>query len=99
MDFSCFFVNNSQFHFSSEALGYADSRIQSVIAHFKMLKLIPPQWLDNREILEHEGGDLPFEVDITKELKTAGRDSHRLTVAVNNTLQFTSSEKVEDDRR
>ena len=49
------------------------------------------QWLNNREISEHEGGDLPFEVDITKEvraIKSLHRNSHRLTVAVNNTLLF-----------
>lgn len=59
--------------------------------------LFPPQWLNNKEILEHEGGDLPFEVDITHELNTLERDSHRLTVAVNNTISQPG--KVEARRR
>ena len=59
-----------------------------------LLFLIPLQWLNNKEILEHEGGDLPFEVDITSELNDHERDSHRLTVAVNNTLTIRSPGKV-----
>lgn len=64
-----------------------------------MLYQIPPQWLNNEEILEHEGGDLPFEVDITRELNTRGQDLHRLTVAVNNTLTVRSPGKVESHYR
>ncbi|KAK2574053.1 Beta-glucuronidase [Acropora cervicornis] len=45
-------------------------------------------WLNNIEVLQHEGGDLPFEVEITKELNRIRRDSHRVTVAVNNTFPF-----------
>lgn len=31
---------------------------------------------------------MPFEVEITKELNRIRRDSHRVTVAVNNTFPF-----------
>lgn len=64
-----------------------------------MSYLILPQWLNNKEILEHEGGDLPFEVDITRELNTRERDSQRLTVAVNNTLTVRTPGKVESHYR
>ncbi|XP_022808391.1 beta-glucuronidase-like [Stylophora pistillata] len=43
-------------------------------------------WLNSQEVLEHEGGDLPFEVDITHQLDSLERGSQRLTVAVNNTV-------------
>ena len=68
-----------------------------------MLVLIIRQWLNNREILEHEGGDLPFEVDITKEVRIINslhrRNSHRLTVAVNNTLLFSLPRNSENKRK
>lgn len=79
----------------NSANSQAKTRIVSIFEN----NVIDPQWLNSKEILEHEGGDLPFEVDISKELKKAQRDAHRLTVAVNNTLLFTSQGRRDRDRR
>ncbi|XP_020613653.1 beta-glucuronidase-like isoform X1 [Orbicella faveolata] len=65
-----------------------------VVLRFDSVSYRCKVWLNNKEILEHEGGDLPFEVDITRELNDHERDSHRLTVAVNNTLTIRSPGKV-----
>lgn len=43
-------------------------------------------WVDDVEVGSHEGGYLPFEIDITDHVE-AGRP-FRLTVCVNNTLSF-----------
>jgi beta-glucuronidase len=45
-------------------------------------------WLDDTEVVSHEGGYTPFEADIT-ELVTPGT-SHRLTIAVDNQLSWQS---------
>ncbi|KAL9981667.1 hypothetical protein ACROYT_G010405 [Oculina patagonica] len=66
-----------------------------VVLRFDSVSYRCKVWLNNEKILEHEGGDLPFEVDITRELNTRGQDLHRLTVAVNNTLTVRSPGKVE----
>jgi beta-glucuronidase len=45
-------------------------------------------WVDDEEVVRHEGGYTPFEADIT-ELARAGRPA-RITVCVDNTLSFRS---------
>ncbi len=44
-------------------------------------------WLDGHEVARHKGGFLPFEVDITDRAEPGG--VHRLTVAVDNVLDWT----------
>uniref|UniRef100_A0A8C5LQI2 Beta-glucuronidase n=1 Tax=Leptobrachium leishanense TaxID=445787 RepID=A0A8C5LQI2_9ANUR len=43
-------------------------------------------WVNGVQVTEHEGGHLPFEVNITSVLKSSADSSCRITIAVNNTL-------------
>ena len=43
-------------------------------------------WLGDREVMRHEGGYTPFEVDVTRLLQSG--KSHRITVCVNNELHW-----------
>lgn len=43
-------------------------------------------WLDDREILSHEGGYTPFEADVSAWVRPG--EAHRLTVCVNNELHW-----------
>ncbi|MCI2774396.1 beta-glucuronidase [Staphylococcus petrasii] len=45
-------------------------------------------YVDGQEIVKHSGGFLPFEVELTGELASAGK--HRLSVKVNNILDYTT---------
>ena len=45
-------------------------------------------WVDDIEVLEHEGGYTPFEVDLTDIVRPG--ESYRLTVVVNNELTWES---------
>src|SRR4051794_14311483 len=63
--------------------GWADRRI---VLHFESATHRATVWLDDVEVVSHEGGYTPFEVDITQHV-SAGRQS-RITVEVDNTLSF-----------
>ena len=59
-------------------------------------------WVDDAEVVAHEGGYTPFEADVTAHL-TPGEEA-RITVAVNNELSWQSIppgyvEELEDGRR
>ncbi|XP_006070398.2 beta-glucuronidase [Bubalus bubalis] len=43
-------------------------------------------WVNGVHVLEHEGGHLPFEADISKLVQSGPLSSCRITIAVNNTL-------------
>jgi beta-glucuronidase len=43
-------------------------------------------WIDDQEIVRHEGGYTPFEADISEHVRPG--QSHRLTVCINNQLSF-----------
>ncbi len=45
-------------------------------------------WVDDVEIVSHQGGYLPFEADLTAYLAASPRTTVRLTVAVDNRLSF-----------
>lgn len=45
-------------------------------------------WVDDTEVMRHVGGYLPFEADITDHI--SGKETFRLTVAVDNRLEWTS---------
>lgn len=45
-----------------------------------------PQWVNGIHVVEHEGGHLPFEADITKLVQSGPLTTFRVTIAVNNTL-------------
>ena len=57
----------------------------------------PRSWVDDAEVVAHEGGYTPFEADVT-DARAAGRRA-RITVVVNNelTLQSIPPGVVEDD--
>ncbi|XP_003416590.1 beta-glucuronidase isoform X1 [Loxodonta africana] len=43
-------------------------------------------WVNGVHVAEHEGGHLPFEVDISKLVQAGPLDACRITIAINNTL-------------
>lgn len=45
-----------------------------------------PQWVNGIHVVEHEGGHLPFEADITKLVQSGPLTTFRVTIAINNTL-------------
>jgi beta-glucuronidase len=65
--------------------GWAGER---VVLHFESATHRATVWVDDTEVMNHEGGYTPFEADIT-ELATPGQEL-RITALVNNTLSFQS---------
>ncbi len=59
---------------------------QRVVLRFDAATHRATVWLDDVEVMHHEGGYTPFEADVTH-LLTAGK-GHRLTVCVNNELHW-----------
>ncbi|XP_066130790.1 beta-glucuronidase [Saccopteryx bilineata] len=43
-------------------------------------------WVNGVHVIDHEGGHLPFEADISKLVQTGPLTSCRITIAINNTL-------------
>lgn len=43
-------------------------------------------WVNGIHVMEHEGGHLPFEADISKLVQTGPLTTCRITIAINNTL-------------
>lgn len=44
------------------------------------------QWVNGVQVVEHEGGHLPFEADISSIVQSSPQIPCRITVALNNTL-------------
>jgi beta-glucuronidase len=65
--------------------GWAGER---VVLHFESATHRATVWVNDTEVMSHEGGYTPFEADIT-ELVTPGQEL-RITALVNNTLSFQS---------
>ncbi|WP_250036706.1 beta-glucuronidase [Paractinoplanes maris] len=65
--------------------GWAGER---VVLHFESATHRATVWVNDTEVMSHEGGYTPFEADIT-ELVTPGEEL-RITALVNNTLSFQS---------
>src|SRR3954453_7672465 len=65
--------------------GWAGER---VVLHFESATHRATVWVDDTEVMSHEGGYTPFEADIT-ELVSPGQEL-RITALVNNTLSFQS---------
>ncbi len=61
---------------------------QRVVLHFESATHRATVWVDEHEVVSHEGGYTPFEADITA-LATPGAEL-RVTAVVNNTLSFQS---------
>ncbi len=63
--------------------GWAGRRI---VLHLESATHRATVWVDDAEVVSHEGGYTPFEIDVTDHV-TPGRQS-RITVEVDNTLTF-----------
>ena len=61
---------------------------ERVVLHFESATHRATVWVDETEVVSHEGGYLPFEADIT-DYVTPGQEI-RVTAVVNNTLSFQS---------
>jgi beta-glucuronidase len=61
---------------------------QRIVLHFESATHRATVWVDDTEVVSHEGGYTPFQADITGHV-SAG-DQIRITVLVNNTLSFQS---------
>jgi beta-glucuronidase len=59
-----------------------------VVLHFESATHRATVWVNDSEVVSHEGGYTPFEADVTDHV-TAGEQA-RITVVVNNTLSFQS---------
>jgi beta-glucuronidase len=61
---------------------------ERVVLHFESATHRATVWVDDAEVMSHEGGYTPFEADVTDHAR-AGREI-RVTALVNNTLSFQS---------
>ena len=61
---------------------------QRILLHFESATHRATVWVNDTEVVSHEGGYLPFEADIS-DVVTAG-ETVRVTARVNNTLSFQS---------
>jgi beta-glucuronidase len=59
---------------------------QRIVLRFDAATHRATVWLDDTEVMSHEGGYMPFEVDVSAWVKAGS--SHRITVCVNNELHF-----------
>lgn len=59
---------------------------QRIVLRFDAATHRATVWLDETEVMSHEGGYTPFEADVTALVKPG--HAHRLTVVVNNELHF-----------
>ena len=60
----------------------------AIVLHFESATHRATVWVDDTEVVSHEGGYTPFEADVTEHVR-AGEEV-RITVVVNNTLSFQS---------
>jgi beta-glucuronidase len=65
--------------------GWSDGR---VVLRFDAATHRATVWIDDDQVIEHEGGYTPFEADVTDLLRPG--PPHRLTVVVNNELSWQS---------
>jgi beta-glucuronidase len=63
-------------------------RGRRIVLHFESATHRATVWVNDVEVVSHEGGYTPFEADITEQV-TAGEEV-RITACVNNTLSFQS---------
>jgi beta-glucuronidase len=57
-----------------------------IVLHFESATHRATVWVNDTEVISHEGGYTPFEAEVTEHLQ-AGEEA-RITVVVNNTLSF-----------
>jgi beta-glucuronidase len=63
-------------------------RGRRIVLHFESATHRATVWVNNNEVVSHEGGYTPFEADITEHV--TGGEQVRITAVVNNTLSFQS---------
>ena len=61
---------------------------QRIVLHFESATHRATVWVDDAEVVSHEGGYLPFEADLTD--RVSGGELIRVTACVNNSLNFQS---------
>ena len=61
---------------------------QRIVLHFESATHRATVWVNDAEVVSHEGGYTPFEADITAHVSPG--EEVRITVVVNNTLNFQS---------
>ena len=59
---------------------------QRIVLHFESATHRATVWVNDAEVVSHEGGYTPFEAEVTEHLQAG--DEARVTVVVNNTLSF-----------
>jgi beta-glucuronidase len=59
---------------------------QRIVLHFESATHRATVWVDDAEVVSHEGGYTPFEADVTEHVRAGGEV--RITAVVNNTLSF-----------
>jgi beta-glucuronidase len=59
---------------------------QRIVLHFESATHRATAWVNDAEVVSHEGGYTPFEAEVTEHVQ-AGEEA-RITVVVNNTLSF-----------
>jgi beta-glucuronidase len=61
---------------------------QRIVLHFESATHRATAWVNDAEVVSHEGGYTPFEAEVTEHLQAG--DEARITVVVNNTLNWQS---------
>ena len=61
---------------------------QRIVLHFESATHRATVWVNDVEVVSHEGGYTPFEAEVTDHVRAG--DEARVTVVVNNTLSFQS---------
>jgi beta-glucuronidase len=61
---------------------------QRIVLHFESATHRATAWVDDAEVVSHEGGYTPFEAEVTERVRAG--DEARITVLVNNTLNWHS---------
>ena len=61
---------------------------QRIVLHFESATHRATVWVNDAEVVSHEGGYTPFEAEVTEHLQAG--DEARITVVVNNTLNWQS---------
>jgi beta-glucuronidase len=59
---------------------------QRIVLHFESATHRATVWVNDAEVVSHEGGYTPFEAEVTEHVQAG--DEARVTVLVNNTLNF-----------
>jgi beta-glucuronidase len=59
---------------------------QRIVLHFESATHRAAVWVNDAEVVSHEGGYTPFEAEVTEHVQAG--DEARITVVVNNTLSF-----------